>query len=158
MTKADIGRTIVEDTEKIRIYHGRIVLSEKRLPIIAKHITEVSNWISLYQQERIREELQRYNSDMQKQMSGGLDVQNEIPVVVPTHPLVQAVIDIEGVEFAIGASYQLIVIKGHRFSWDEIESKIVRLIAAFSLDIEEIRFQEEPVASSTPDAETPKNL
>ena len=141
MEKTQIDRQIVEGTEHVRIYNSRVLLSNKKLPIITRHQTEVANWIYLNEQERIHDAIEG---------GRGVNSNSKIDVFeqteskhVPMHALVAAITDIPGVAYAIPAGYQLVVIKARTFTWEEIEKHILLLMSAFNLEnLETITFTE----------------
>jgi len=51
------------------------------------------------------------------------------------HSLVAAVQELDGVEYVIASGYALVVFKGERFDWSEIERHIIRLAASFEMDL-----------------------
>lgn len=131
--KVEIRRELVPGYDNIRIFHGKVLLSKKRLPIITSQASEIVNLLFMEEQLRLRNEFQKEFAGMP-----GHHIENENEV----HPLVTAILDLPGVEFAAGVGYQLIVVKGKNFSWGEgepqgLSKKILLLMSAFSLDIQD---------------------
>ena len=155
--KTQIGRQIVEGTENIRIYNSRVLLSDKKLPIITRDKVEVANWIYLTEQKRLHDEIRDLHGG-----SGKISVFEKTEGEAGSmHPLMQAVLEIPGVAYAIPASYQLVVIKAALFTWEEIEKHILLLMSSFSLDdlesiseAEGVNYQAEKNACSATDEKT----
>jgi hypothetical protein len=132
MANIKVGRQLVEGSESVRIYHSRVLLSKKRLPIIAGHVQEVSSWAWLVNQRDAMD----VGASFRKNDPINAALFSDTSLEEQTHPAVAAILSLEGVEYAMAASYQVVVIKGRQFDWDEIEPSILRVLSTFSLDIE----------------------
>ncbi len=96
--KTQIGQQQIEDAKHIRIFHSKLLLSKKRLPIIGDSQIELTNWLYMNEQRKLHADLQHMG--MQHQNNSVMETENHQEI----HPLVEAVMSIDGVEYAIGAS------------------------------------------------------
>ena len=153
-TKTEIGSQTIDGTNHIRIFHSRVLLSNKKIPILSRKPTEIeiTNWLYITKQEEMHASYERTARAVH--VTGEEEDEQEL-IEESVHPVIKAIRDIPGVEYAVGASYQLIVIKGRMFEWEEITKSILCLLTSFSLeDLESIKF-EEPNAGTDSTQENP---
>lgn len=129
--KVTIGRQLIDKGEHVRVYHSRVLLSEKQLPLVEGSLMEVAARAHAIRQEQVLEA----NAKM---LQSGNTLEKLMGDPVGVHPIVESVIGLTGVEYAFGASYQLVVFKGRSFDWSELEPTILRLMTTFSLPLDNV--------------------
>ncbi len=127
----DLGRQKnIEGTEHVRIYHGRIMLAPKWIPVTTANIQEIAHMAFIREQIKLRESMgdSGNHSSIATLDSAPVESKEE-------HPLVKAILDLPGVEYVLASGYNIIVFKGRQFEWSEIEGHIVRILKTFHLEL-----------------------
>jgi hypothetical protein len=119
------------------------LLGEKGMPLIANTSTELEHWLFLHEQRRIV-------AENQQTFRSSIIVDEEKGYAAPpstTHPVVQDIMALDGVQYCVAVGYQLVVIKGGRFGWDQIEPDILLILQATQSstpdDLESLTFESE---------------
>jgi hypothetical protein len=110
-------RQVIDDST--RLYHSRTKLTNKRIEAASKGTPPIED-----------EEI----------MTGvGMTIGIAGTIIDPNapveNPLLEAALEIEGVESAAVTAYTLLIKRAQQFSWDEIEVKVLRLFAAFNMEL-----------------------
>jgi len=135
MPKVPVGRSIIDGTDQVRLYHTRMLLSKKRLPIVEGNVHEVASWAFLLNQREVAEDIRRQP----------VQAEGSMKLLFPTgcegeevHAVITAVMDLAGVEYCAAAGYTLVVFRGKMFTWEEIEAEILVVLSSYSIDIESV--------------------
>lgn len=125
-----IGRVTIEGTDHVKVYHSRLLLGPKSLPVMAEQVAEVVNLAFMLRKEQLENSGHAIPaSHPLAALFGGTDARAED---TESHSVVKLVKDMDGVAHVFAIGYQLIVVKGKMFEWEEIEPKLVKLLASFA--------------------------
>lgn len=131
MEKIQVGRQKIEGTDAVRLYHTRLLLSKKILPIIQGNVIEVTHWAWLQGQRELSEMSIAGNKSNDPLSAAIFDDSQK----TKTHPVIEAISALEGVAYVIPSGYSVVVIKAKQFEWEEFETSILRLLSTFQLEL-----------------------